>query len=280
MTILVTGATGNVGGGVARALRALGRPVRAHVRDPLRARQPEGVELVVGDYGESASLNAAMRGVDAMFLMAPVPYLRPAASAVAGAAANTGVEQVVLLSSLSVEASDNAHAALHEEAEASITGSGCGWTILRGGQFMSNTLRWAPDIKARREVRPYVPNVGTAIVHPGDIAAVAAQALTDPRHRGRTYGLTGATQLTPEDCTRTLSEVMGETLRFVELSGEEAELCYVEMFGDSDAVRAKLRSLRRADVPWAAVRPDVEQVLGRRPLDYRLWAAENVAAFR
>jgi uncharacterized protein YbjT (DUF2867 family) len=265
---------------VARALRGLGRPVRALVRDPALARLPEDVEVAVGDYGEPASLSAAIAGVEGVFLMAPIPHLRAAATAVARAAADAGVSQLVLLSSLSVEARDNEHAALHEEAEAAITGSGCGWTILRGGQFMSNTLRWAPDIKARREVRPYVPNVGTAIVHPGDIAAVAAQALIDPRHQGKTYGLTGGARLSPQDCTRTISDLMGEPLRFVELSGADAERLYVEMFGDSEAVRAKLRSLRETDVPWGDVRPDVEQVLGRRPLDYREWAAENVAAFR
>ena len=71
--ILVTGATGNVGSRVVHELRGRGMPVRAFVRDAERAAGMlgEDVELAVGDFGDPASVRAALDGVDGVFLAVP-----------------------------------------------------------------------------------------------------------------------------------------------------------------------------------------------------------------
>src|SRR4051812_50042415 len=66
---LVIGATGNVGGPVARQLFHQGADVRALVRDSARADLPAGVELAVGDLDDCDSVSKAVQGVDAIFLM-------------------------------------------------------------------------------------------------------------------------------------------------------------------------------------------------------------------
>lgn len=280
MRILVCGATGTVGGGVVKLLNGGPVVIRALVRDTARARFPGGVEIVTADDGDPASMDAAVAGVDGIFIMAPIAHLVAVARAIAAAAQRGGAPHLALLSSLSVEADDNEHAALHRTAEEAVTGSGSPWTILRGGQFMSNTLRWADAVRSAREVRPYLRDRATAIVHPADISAMAAKALTEPGHHGKTYGLTGGEPVKPSECARILSDTLGFDIRYVELTDDEAEQSYVKLFEDTPEVRAKLRSLREPDVPWERVRPDVEQVLGRPPLTYARWARDNADAFR
>jgi uncharacterized protein YbjT (DUF2867 family) len=280
MRVLVCGATGKVGGGVVKLLRGGPAVVRALVRRPATAGFPDDVEVATADYGDRGSLDAALAGADSVFIMAPIAHLVAHTRAIAAAAQRGGAPHLVLLSSLSVEADDNEHAALHKDAEEVVMRSECAWTILRAGQFMSNTLRWADAVRSAREVRPYIRDQATAIIHPADISAVAAKALTEPGHNEKIYGLTGGERVKPSECAQILSGALGFHIRYVELTDAEAEQSYVELFEDTPEIRAKLRSLRESDVPWDKVRPDVQQVLGRSPLTYAQWARENADAFR
>lgn len=85
---LITGATGNVGGTLVRLLAEQGHAVRALVRNPATASLPEGVEVVVGDLDDPASINAAAKGVEAVFHMQAGPF--PAQTETVIAAARDG----------------------------------------------------------------------------------------------------------------------------------------------------------------------------------------------
>src|SRR5688572_23147958 len=69
MTILVTGATGNVGRNVVKHLVAQGHAVRALSRAPQKAQLPEGVEVVAGDLSDPSTLESALDGVSALHLI-------------------------------------------------------------------------------------------------------------------------------------------------------------------------------------------------------------------
>jgi uncharacterized protein YbjT (DUF2867 family) len=280
--ILVLGATGNVGSGVVDLLRKDGIPVRAMTRDPAKVAPAAGVEVVLGDFRNPATIAAALDDVDAVFVMAPVPLVADHARTVAQTGRHCGTRRLVLLSSLSAEQEpDNMPTIQHRAAEEAVRQSGCEWTILRGGQFMSNSLRWAASIRSAREVRPYVRNDPSAIVDPMDISAVAATALVQPGHGGMIYGVTGGESLTPQQCASILSREIGTELTYVELSDEEALSAYVGLFGDTAAVREKLRTLRADGVlPWQKTRTTVQDVLGRPPRTFSQWAAANAAAFQ
>jgi uncharacterized protein YbjT (DUF2867 family) len=280
--ILVLGATGNVGGGVVDLLRKEGIAIRAMTRDPAKVVPAEGVEVVLGDFHKPATIAAALDGINAVFVMAPVPLVADHARVVTEMARRGGTRRIVLLSSLSAEQDpDNAPTIQHRAAEEAVRQSGCEWTIVRGGQFMSNSLRWAASIRSTREVRPYVRNDASAIIDPLDISAVAAAALTRSGHGGKIYGVTGGESLTPEECTRILSRELGIELTYVELSDEEAQSAYIGLFGDTAGVREKLRTLRaRGVLPWQKARTTVRDVLGRPPRTFAQWAAVNAAAFR
>jgi hypothetical protein len=76
-------------------------------------------------------------------------------------------------------------------SESAVRDSGVPWTILRPSAFMSNALRWLPQLNAGDVVRAAFASVQTATVDPYDIAAVAAQALRRQEHEGRVYQITG-----------------------------------------------------------------------------------------
>ena len=99
-TVLVTGATGNVGSAVVHELRRRGVPVRAFVRDPVEL--PEGVEVAIGDFEDPASIRAALAGVDRVFLSsADGPRKVEHEAAVIDAAA--GVDLIVKASTLAAQ---------------------------------------------------------------------------------------------------------------------------------------------------------------------------------
>src|SRR5687768_14381132 len=135
--ILITGATGNVGGELVTRLRAAGRDVRALVREPTAALGE--VTQVRGDLGDPSSLGPALAGVRRVFLLGGYPDM----PAVLARIREAGVEHVVLLSSRSVIAGrdDNAIVAMWRASEAAVRESGVPWTILRSSGFMSNVLR-------------------------------------------------------------------------------------------------------------------------------------------
>ena len=101
--ILVTGATGRVGGSVLNQLADKGIAVRALVRDPGRAAVPDGVEVAVGDLADPSTLGPALDGVDSVFLVWPTLAADHAAAEVIGEIAKR-VRRVVYLSARGVSA--------------------------------------------------------------------------------------------------------------------------------------------------------------------------------
>ncbi|MFD4253684.1 NAD(P)H-binding protein [Amycolatopsis thermoflava] len=269
---LVTGATGTAGGAVVRELARSGEPVQALVRKP-DAVVP-GAEPVVGDLNDPASV--PFEGVTGVFLLsgyADMPGLLARAR-------SAGVERVVLLSggSAALADLDNAVSRYMTLSERAVRESGLAWTFLRPRAFMSNALRWLPQLRAGDEVRVQYPEVPAACVDPGDIAAVAVRALRGG-HEGRIYDLTGPEALLPAQQVAVLGRVLGRDLRAVGLSDEEtrAEMAaampaeYVEAF-------AQFYAEGRLDE--ATVHPDVAEVTGRPPRTFEQWARENADAFR
>src|SRR5690242_14997734 len=116
--ILVTGATGNVGGELVATLAASGRPVRALVRDIARASLPANVEVDAGDLNHPASLGTALDAVHAVFLLGGYRDM----PAVLAEIREAGVEHVVLLSSRSVIDGDpgNAIVRMWNDAEGAV----------------------------------------------------------------------------------------------------------------------------------------------------------------
>jgi uncharacterized protein YbjT (DUF2867 family) len=272
---LVTGATGNVGSAVVRALAERGEHVRAVSRHPRPSDLP-GVEAVAGDLIDPASLAGPLDGATGVFLLAGYDGL-PALLQRAQAA---GVARVVLLSSSSVSTgeTDNAVVAYHARAEEDVRASGLPWTFLRPSMFMTNALEWADQIAAGDAVRVRFPQVRAAVIDPEDVGAVAAEAVVGGAQEGRALRLTGPESLLPADRVAVLGRTLGRELRFVGMSDEESR---AEVFATMPEhyARAFVRFYLDGELDESPVLPTVRDVLGREPRTFARWAADHATAF-
>jgi uncharacterized protein YbjT (DUF2867 family) len=272
--ILVTGATGNVGSELVRALVARGARVRALVRRP-DAELPAGAEAVVGDLGRPATVPTD--GVRAAHLLAGYDNL----PGLLGRLRDAGVERVTLQSSSAVPSGDtsNAVARYHILSEAAVRESGLPFTFLQPNSFMSNALRWLPQLRAGDVVREAFGGVRIATIDPADVAAVAAEALTTDRHEGRSYRLSGPQSQLPAERVAILARVLGRELRFEGLSDAEAR---AEMSAAMPAeyVDAFFRFFADGTLDESRVLPTVEEVTGRPPRTFEQWAVAHADAFR
>lgn len=267
---LVTGATGNVGGELVRALVAAGEPVRALTRGKAA---PDGAEAAAGDLTRPETLRDALAGVRGAFLLSGY-------DGVAAELGRAGVERVVLLSGGSVTArdTDNPISRYMMRSEAEVREAGVPWTILRPSGFMSNTLEWAPQLRAGDVVRAPFATVRVATIDPFDIAAVAAQALRADGHAGRVYAPTGPEPLLPADRVRILGDELGRDLRFEGQPDDEAR---AEMSAQMpvEYVDAFFHFYAEGGIDESPVRPTVQEVTGRPPRTFTQWARAHAEAF-
>ncbi|MEV8565888.1 NAD(P)H-binding protein [Streptomyces sp. NPDC051322] len=275
--ILVTGATGHVGGELTARLAAEGRPVRALVRKADGNALPAGVQSAVGDLGRPESLRTALEGVTAVFLL-PGYADQPD---ILSEFRRAGVEHIVLLSSIAVPGGEmsNAISRFMILSEQAVRASGMPWTILRPSGFMSNTFQWQAQLAAGDVVHAPFAGVPIAMVDPYDIAAVAARALHDEEHIGRSHALSGPEPLLPADRVRVLGGVLGRALRFEAQSDADARK---EMEGNTppEYIDAFFRYYADGTLDDSTVRPTVRELTGRPARTFEDWAVAHADDFR
>lgn len=278
--IVVTGATGNVGAPLTRALADAGEQVTAVSRHATAV--PDGVRHVLADLAEPAGLEPALAGAKALFLLlsGDLHAIGASPADVIAQAVASGVRRVVLLSSQGVATRPfgTTRVALRG-VEDTLRESGVDWAILRPGGFASNALWWADSVRANRVVAAPFGDVGVPIIDPADIADVAAACLLDDRHTGGVYELTGPAVITPRQQAEAIATALGSPVRFQELTREEAKAAMSQSMPAelADDTLDILGSPRPAEL---RVSPDVERVLGRAPRTFATWVARNVEAFR
>ncbi|MFC9295968.1 SDR family oxidoreductase [Streptomyces sp. NPDC057011] len=270
--IVVTGATGNVGRELVRILAEAGEQVTAVSRKP--AEVPEGVRHIQADLAEPEQLRPALEGADALFLL--VAGEDP--QGIVDRARESGFGRVVLLSSQGVATRPGVyrHAAGFEEA---VSRSGLEWTVLRSGGLNSNSFAWAESIRTRRTAEAPFGEVGLPTVDPADVAEVAAAVLRGGGHAGRIHELTGPALTTPRERAEAIGAALGEPVRFVEQTREEAA-AQMSAFMPEPVVQGTLAILG-APLPAELVpSPAVERILGRPARPFADWAARSTPAFR
>ena len=279
--ILLTGATGNVGRPLAGLLTGAGVPFRAFVRDPDKARTAlgaslgPGAELVRGDLAEPATLEAALAGIDAVFLLNGDPELEKDA---VEAAASAGVRRVVKQSAL---AEGLRPPPFHRRVEEELERSGLGWTHVRPNAFMQTLLGYLPSlVGADGTFRLPAGDGRVGWVDARDIAAVAFRALTEDGHEGKAYAVTGPEALTMGDVAQRLSAASGRPLRYEDVPPRSARerLVGSGLPGPFADFLTGFYGLVREGA-HATVTDDVERVTGRRPRRFGDFARENACAF-
>ena len=275
--ILVTGATGNAGGGVINGLLELGADVRGLVRPGSDAELPDGAEATPGDLNDPESLRGSLEGVSAVFLLSGYEGMEQTLALMRDA----GIERVVLLSSSAAPTGDldNAVARYHILSERAVRGSSLPWTFLQPNSFMSNAYRWLPQLENGDVVHGPFGDVAIATIHPDDLGAVAARALASDEHAGKTYRLSGPEALRPGEQVAIMAKYTGRDLRFEAQSDDEARAEMEEQM-PKEYVDAFFSFFSDGTVDETTVHPTVEQVTGRRPRSFDDWAEAHAEAFR
>lgn len=214
LNILVTGATGNVGSEVVRFL-----PDDVHLRlavlnpDITKSTFGDNVEYVQFDFLRPETFQAALQGIDKVFLLRPPslgnvkifePFIEQAQSA--------GVQHIIFLSIQGVE---RVPYVPHARIEALIRESGIAYTFLRAGFFMQN-LNTTHRQEIAQDNTIFIPagKSKTAFVDVRDIGAVAAHILSEDGHENTNYTLTGSELLDYEQVAAIFSEVLKLDIRY------------------------------------------------------------------
>lgn len=277
---LVTGATGNVGGALARQLHEQGHSVRAFVRDPSRAAGlPAGIELAVGDLDNPGSVSKAVQGVDGIFLMQAGAGTEQTKTMIDAARA-AAVPKIALLSSVGARLQPlpiiGAALAAREQV---MRESGLGVTYLRPCSLMSNAFWWLDSIRKGKVIDP-TSTGRMGLVDPGDVARVAAVALTEDGHVGKGYFLTGPEALTSREQIEIIAEVSGRSIDFEDTTPHEFAQAGIQRGTPPELASAmeNLNELFRASRA-GFVTDDVENITGMAPRTFRDWCERNAAAF-
>ncbi len=283
MTILVTGATGNVGRQVIHQLASRGAGVRALVRDPAKAGLPAGVEVAQGDLLDVDALRRAFEGVSTLFLLnAVVPDEFTQALLALNVAREAGVERVVYLSVMHSDLYVNVpHFAGKFGVERMLEQTGFGATILRPAYFMDND-RTVKDVVAGHGVYPMpIGGKGLAMIDARDIGEIAALELL---RRERAPGplpleridLVGPETLTGGAVAAIWSEVLGRPVAYGgdDTAGFEKNLRnFMPAWMAYDMRAMSERFLSVGMVPKAGDAARLAAMLGRPLRTYRDFAA-------
>lgn len=275
--ILVTGATGKIGQELVRELKATGVSFRVASRSPEKI---SGAAAVLFDFDRPETFGPALAGVERLFLLTSGGTEREAA--VVDAARESGVRHLVKLSVWGAEEEAFTIGRLHHAIEKSIEVSGVSWTFLRPNSFMQNfSTAYVPTIKSQGAFYPYGHDARISVIDARDIAAVAARVLTGDGHGRKVYRLSGPEALTNQQMAEKLSKAIGRTVRFVDLPDGQ----YVQALvgaGVPAAYAAALAELSGYYVTGAgaAVTPDVERVLGRKPCSFDQFARDHAAVWQ
>jgi uncharacterized protein YbjT (DUF2867 family) len=220
--IVVTAATGQVGREVVRLLAGAG-PVRAMVRDPAAAAQPEEVEVAVATFEDAAAMAAAMAGAETVFLAGrdSPGYASQQARAV-DAAARAGARPGVTLSALGAAAGSPVELMRdHHAVEERLRSSGLAWTFLRPHLYMQNLLRFARAVADEGRLAAPMGDGAYPFVDTRDVAAAAAAVLREPAaHAGRAYALTGPRAVGYAEIARLMAAIAGRDVRYEALTPE------------------------------------------------------------
>jgi uncharacterized protein YbjT (DUF2867 family) len=272
VTIVVTGATGNVGRPLVSELAAVGARVRAVTRTPGAAGFPDGVEAVY-------SAVDALPGATAVFLNSRA--LGGDLADVVALARRSGVTKLVALSAINADDDFSRQPSRfrgdrNKEVEQLAVDSDLDWVSLRPAVFASNFVgMWSAQVRAGDVVGgPYAAASAAPIVET-DIAAVAAQALLTDELVGQRIPLTGPQAFTNSELVETIGTVLGRPLRYFEVPPDVVRQRFIGLGLGAEFADAYTAMLADALDKPALVTREVEKITGRPATTFTQWVSDH-----
>jgi uncharacterized protein YbjT (DUF2867 family) len=245
------------------------------------ATAPSGVEIVTMDYNQPETLRTALKGVECVFLVGPPTSNLPAMERKAvDEIKRSEVPHIVKLSAMGGRAATFPRQ--HADSEAYIESSGVPHTFLRPNGFMQNFVNYnAGTINSQSAFYGSQGEGKVSHIDIRDIAAVAVKVLTEDRHRGKTYTLTGPEALSNARIAQVLSDDVGREIKYVDLPDEpfkQALLAAGVPEWSANALVDLQRLYREGGA--SVVTRDVEQLLGHKPISFEQFSRDHRAAFQ
>lgn len=280
-TILVTGATGNLGRALVQAVTSKGFRVKAASRHPETIPLAENVEAVRMDYEDASTLAAALANIKGVFLIAPPmdPEAPAKLKPVIEKAKTLGLEHIVFTSALGADQSDQSPLRIVERA---LIASGVNYTILRPNFFMENFSAGfvSPMTKSQGSIFLAAGDGKTSFISTQNIAEVAATAFAKKLF-SKEYNLTGPGALDDTEVARIISSAIGKKVMYQPLS-EEAMLQGARGMGMPEGAVQYLGILYAAvRAGYAAtVTDDVKRITGKKPTSFQAFVEMNKACWQ
>lgn len=282
--ILITGATGNVGVELVKVLSGARQPVRAFVRDRARCQAitVPGIELVEGDFANPETFMPALDGVDRLFLLVPSSSeVEQQQRHFVDAAKRSKVRHLVKLSQLAAdERAAGRFQRYHAAVEKHILTSGIPYTFLRPNLFMQGLLNFRSTIASQGAFYAPGGDAKVSVVDVRDIASIAARALTELGHAGKTYDITGPEALTHAEMAQQLSKAVGKQISYVDIppaAMREAVMRFGMPAWQADGLVEDYDHYRRGEA--AAVTSTVRDLTGKEATSFSQFAKDYANSF-
>lgn len=224
-SILISGATGNIGKELTKYLASKNIPFRAMVRSMDQIKDFNklnfsGAKFILGDFNDPKSLENALKGIEKAFLLTnSSEQAEQQQTDFVNAAANAGVKHIVKLSQWAADVNSPVRfLRYHAVIENLIKKSGMDYTFLRPNLFMQGLLGFRETIINQNQFFGAIGNAKISIIDTRDIAAAAGEALSSTGHEGKIYDLTGPESLTHDQMAQRLSAVLGRKIEFIDIT--------------------------------------------------------------
>lgn len=287
MTVLVLGATGNVGRHVVEALVAQGTPTRVITRSAEKARDilPDGVEIVEGDIAHGPTVMSNLDGVESVFLLTPHGYnMADIQLRIIRELRRTGIKIVKLSGTSSAVRPDGPQALRqHWEVEQVLVASEQPYVIIRPNAFMQTMIHqiMLPSIKATGKMPNAIADASLSMIDARDIGAVAAQVLTKDTWDGEILVLTGPRAVSYYEIAEGIGVARGEQIEVLEITPNDIRLSSLARGleeWEAEHFQEMYEMFRNKESEY--VTDDVERVTGTAPRTIEVYLVESANAFR
>jgi uncharacterized protein YbjT (DUF2867 family) len=280
-TILITGASGNIGSELVKSLKAQANAGT----QVLTLSSKAGSADRVASFESVEQLTEAFKGIDRLFVLLPlVPNKLELAKNVAAAAKAAGVKQIVRASGAGADANAGfSLPRLQGQIDEVLAQTGIGFTALRNAGFMQNYATFLAPMVKGGTVYAASADAQQSLVDVRDIAAVAAKVLLEgAAHAGKSYTLTGGESTSDSQRVAMLSSAIGKPVGFQAISVEQASNTMRQEWHMPATLVDLMDSLNTiVSAGYAGgVSPDVENLLGRKPIGFAQFAKDYAATWK
>lgn len=283
-TILVIGATGNIGKELTKLLAKNGQKVRVTIRPTSQIEEllALGVEMVQADFLDILSMKKAMNGIEKVFFATPfAPNMVELSRTIIQAAKEAGVKHLVKISGAGADLEAITVAKWHRTVEKEMEQSGIAYTFLRPNSFMQNIVNFSAHT-IRDHGAFYLP-VGEgkiALVDARDVAKVAYHVLTEEGHENKAYYISGPEAISFYEIAEILSSVTGKSVKYVDVPAEGARQSMVDAGMPIELVDALLELYHINKLGYTAeVSNTVEVITGQEATSFESFAHDYKEVF-